>query len=108
LKNNEEKGGRKKGRGNSKKKRYTLCLYITGNTVRSLRSIQRLRDLCEKHLAGKYDLKVVDIVQQPELASEGQIIAAPTLIKRFPPPLTRLVGDLSDQQRVELALNLRG
>jgi len=74
--------------------------------VRSLKSIEYLRNLCETHLKGRYDLKVVDICQQPQLAAEGQILAAPTLVKRFPLPLRRLVGDFSNRRRVEMALNL--
>jgi circadian clock protein KaiB len=83
-----------------------LYLYVTGNTVRSLKSIAYLRNLCETRLKGRYDLKVVDICQQPQLAAEGQILAAPTLVKRFPLPLRRLVGDFSNRQRVEMALSL--
>jgi circadian clock protein KaiB len=81
-------------------------LYVAGNTVRSLKSIEYLRNLCETRLKGRYDLKVVDICQQPQLAAEGQILAAPTLVKRFPLPLRRLVGDFSNRQRVEMALSL--
>ena len=103
------KAGDKRARGKNQVKeepRYSLYLYVTGNTVRSIRSIQRLREICDKHLKGKYELKVIDICQQPELASESQILAAPTLIKRMPLPLLRLVGDLSNQQRLSIALGL--
>jgi circadian clock protein KaiB len=88
--------------------RYTLRLYITGQTPRSLRSIENLRRLCEKYLKGQFDLQIIDIYQQPALAAEGQIIAAPTLIKTMPLPLRRLVGDFSDQKRVVLGLDLKG
>jgi circadian clock protein KaiB len=71
-----------------------------------LRSIENLRHLCEKHLKGRYDLEVVDIYQQPSLAKEMQILAAPTLVKALPLPLRRLVGDFSDQSRVVLGLDL--
>jgi circadian clock protein KaiB len=87
--------------------RYILRLYITGQTPRSLRSIENLRGLCEKYLKGKFDLEIIDIYQQPALAAEGQIIAAPTLIKAMPLPLRRLVGDFSDQERVVLGLDLQ-
>jgi|ERR1700682_3642481 len=87
--------------------RYLLRLYVTGQTPRSLRSIENLRDLCEKYLKNRYDLEVVDIYQQPALAAEGQIIAAPTLIKAMPLPLRRLVGDFSNQERVVLGLDLQ-
>ncbi len=87
--------------------RYILRLYVTGQTPRSLRSIENLRKLCEKYLKGQFDLEVIDIYQQPALAAEGQIIAAPTLIKTMPLPLRRLVGDFSDQDRVVLGLDLK-
>jgi circadian clock protein KaiB len=87
--------------------RYVLRLYITGQTARSMRSIENLRGLCEKYLKDQFDLVVIDIYQQPALAAEGQIIAAPTLIKTMPLPLRRLVGDFSDQKRVVLALDLK-
>lgn len=86
---------------------YILRLYITGQTPRSLQSIENLRGLCEKYLKGKFDLEIIDIYQQPALAAEGQIIAAPTLIKAMPLPLRRLVGDFSDQERVVLGLDLQ-
>ena len=98
-------------RHNAKKipavEKYLLRLYVTGQTGRSLKSIENLKRLCEKYLKGRFDLEVVDIYQQPALASEGQIIAAPTVIKLLPPPLRRLVGDFSDQHRVVLGLDLK-
>jgi circadian clock protein KaiB len=87
--------------------RYVLRLYITGQTPRSLRSIENLRKLCEKYMKGQFDLEIIDIYQQPALAAAGQIIAAPTLIKTMPLPLRRLVGDFSDQNRVVLGLDLK-
>ena len=87
--------------------RYMLRLYITGNTPMSGRAIENLRHLCEKHLPGRYDLEVIDISQQPLLASREQIIAAPTLIKKLPEPLRKFVGDLSDADKILLGLNLQ-
>lgn len=86
--------------------RFVLRLYVTGTTARSMRAIANLRRLCEQHLAGRYDLQVVDVYQQPELAAREQLVAAPTLVKESPLPLRRLVGDLSDQQRVLAGLDL--
>jgi circadian clock protein KaiB len=86
--------------------RYALRLYITGQTPRSRQSVENLRALCDKYIPGKFDLEVVDIYQQPAMAAAGQIIAAPTLIKRMPLPLRRLVGDFSDQERVILGLDI--
>ena len=84
-----------------------MRLYITGQTPRSAASIRNVRDLCEKFLYGRFDLKVIDLYQRPELAREEQVIATPTLIKRFPLPSRRLVGDLSDIKKVLLALDLK-
>jgi len=84
-----------------------LRLYVTGTTPQSLRAIANLRRLCEKHLAGRYDLEVIDIYQQPERAAAADILAAPTLIKQLPPPLRRLVGDLSNEERILVGLNLQ-
>ena len=91
----------------SQEPKYVLRLYITGSTPRSSRSIFNLRNLCEDRLMGRYQLEVVDIYQQPELARAQQIIAAPTLIKSLPLPLRRLVGDLSDRERVLVGLDLK-
>lgn len=88
-------------------RKYFLRLYITGSTERSTRAIQNIRAVCEKYLKNSYELEVIDVHQQPGLAREEQIIAAPTLIKRLPIPLRRIVGDLSDTQRVLVGLDLR-
>ena len=85
---------------------FVLRLYVTGTTARSTRAIANLRQLCEQHLPDRYELEVVDVYQQPELAARAQLVAVPTLIKRLPLPLRRLVGDLSDRQRVLAGLDL--
>jgi circadian clock protein KaiB len=87
--------------------KYVLRLYVTGMTPRSTEAIARIKAICEEHLAGRYELNVIDIYQQPTLARGEQIIATPTLIKKLPLPLRRLVGDLSDRERVLLGLDLR-
>jgi circadian clock protein KaiB len=86
--------------------RYTLRLYVTGATPSSGRAIANLKALCEEHLQDRYDLEVVDVYQQPHLAEEDRIMAIPTLIKRFPLPLRRMVGDLSEPKSVLLRLDL--
>jgi circadian clock protein KaiB len=91
----------------SAKEKYHLRLFVTGQTPRSVKSVENLKRLCERYLRGRYELEVIDIYQQPALASENQIIAAPTLIKNLPLPLRRLVGDFSNQDRVLLGLDLR-
>jgi circadian clock protein KaiB len=87
--------------------RYLLRLYVTGTTSKSVRAIQNVRRICEEHLQGLYELEVVDIYKNLPLARGDQIIAAPTLIKRLPTPLRRLIGDMSDEQRVLVGLDLR-
>jgi circadian clock protein KaiB len=86
--------------------KYVLRLYVTGATVRSTKAIANIRAVCEQHLKGCYDLKVVDIYQQPALAESKQIIAAPTLVKSHPLPPKRLVGDFSDRKKLLTSLNL--
>ena len=89
------------------KAKYLLRLYVTGTTGKSVRAIQNVRRICEEHLNGVYDLEVVDIYKNLPLARGDQIIAAPTLIKRLPSPLRRLIGDMSDEQRVLVGLDIR-
>jgi circadian clock protein KaiB len=91
----------------SSPEKYLLRLYVTGMTPRSTSAISRIKAICEEYLKGRYELEVIDIYQQPSLAKGEQIIAAPTLIKKLPLPLRRLVGDLSNKQRVLLGLDLR-
>jgi circadian clock protein KaiB len=85
---------------------YQLRLYITGTTPRSSQAIANIRALCDEFLTGHYDLEVIDIYQQPTEAAKEQIIAAPTLIKELPNPPKRLIGDLSDRDRVMVGLSL--
>jgi circadian clock protein KaiB len=87
--------------------RYVLRLYVTGTTVHSSRAIVNIRKICEEHLKGRYDLEVVDISQNPELARGEQVIAAPTLIKKLPLPLRRFIGDMSQTERILVGLELR-
>ena len=86
---------------------YVLRLYITGMTPRSAEALASIKAICEKHLAGRYALEVIDLYQHPALAREDQIIAAPTLIKQLPAPLRRLVGNLAHEERVLVGLDLQ-
>jgi circadian clock protein KaiB len=86
--------------------RYVLRLYVTGMTNRSTRAITNLRAICDEYLEGRYDLEVIDIYQQPALTKGEQIIAAPTLIKKLPLPVRRIIGDMSNPERVLLGLHL--
>ena len=87
--------------------RHLLRLYVTGTTAGSTRAIQQVRRVCDEHLAGRYDLEVIDIYQLPSLAKHDQIIATPTLIKVLPAPLRRLIGDMSSINRVLFGMDIR-
>ena len=89
------------------KPRYRLRLYIAGMTPRSARALANIAEICEQYLKGRYDLQIIDLYQQPVLAAGDQIIAVPTLIKKLPPPLRRLIGDLSDREQVLIGLDLK-
>jgi circadian clock protein KaiB len=86
--------------------RYILRLYVAGMTSRSARAVENVRAFCEKHLEGRYELQVIDVYQQPALAKSEQLIAAPTLIKKLPLPLRRLIGDMSNEERILVGLDL--
>ena len=86
--------------------RFVLRLYVSGMTTRSRQAIENIRTLCEEHLAGRYDLEIIDIYQQPELAKEGQVIAAPTLVKTLPPPLRKVIGDMGEPGRILAVLGI--
>jgi circadian clock protein KaiB len=87
-------------------KRYKLRLFITGSTPRSTRALENMRKICEENLKGQYDLEVIDVYQNPEATKELQVVATPTLVKILPEPLRRIIGDLSDTERVFAGLDL--
>ena len=86
---------------------WQLRLYIAGQTARSLAAIGNLRKICDEHLAGKYEIEVVDLLRNPRLAAGDQILAVPTLVRGLPPPLKKIIGDLSNEARVLVGLDLR-
>jgi circadian clock protein KaiB len=86
--------------------RFVLRLYVSGMTARSRQAIENIRQLCEQHLAGRYDLEIIDIYQQPGLAKDAQVIAAPTLVKTLPPPLRKIIGDMGDPGRILVVLGV--
>ena len=92
---------------NPQEKQYVLRLYVTGATPQSVRAIANVKKICEEYLKGRYELEVVDLYQQPQLAQGEQIIAAPTLIKKLPLPLRRIIGDMSESERVLVGLELK-
>lgn len=88
------------------KDRYILRLYVTGSTSRSILAIKNLKKICEEYLKGRYDLEVIDLYIKPSLATGDQIIAAPTLIKKNPLPFRRIIGDMSNKEKVLFGLDL--
>jgi circadian clock protein KaiB len=86
---------------------WILRLYTAGETARSAAALQNLKTICEAHLAGRYRIEVVDLVKQPQLARGDQIVAVPTLVRRLPPPMKRIIGDLSNEISVLVGLDLR-
>ena len=93
--------------GTDSEEHYVLRLYVTGMTPRSTEAFASIKAICDERLQGRYELEVIDIYQHPQLAIDEQIIAVPTLVKKLPAPLRRLVGDLSNKDRVLLGLDLR-
>ena len=89
-------------------KKYMLKLFVTGQTPRSELAIENLRRICEEGFSNEYTLIVVDILKQPQLAEDEKILATPTVIKELPPPIRRIIGDLSDKEKVLLGLDLVG
>lgn len=87
--------------------RWELRLYVAGQTPRSLAAFANLKKICEEHLAGKYRIEVIDLMENPSLARDHQILAIPTLVRKLPPPLKKIIGDLSNTERVLVGLDLR-
>jgi len=86
---------------------WTLRLYVAGQTPRSLAAFDNLKRLCEERLKGHYSIEVIDLLKNPRLAKDDQILAIPTLVRRLPPPVRRIIGDLSNTERVLVGLDLR-
>ena len=86
---------------------WDLCVYVTDQSPKCLRAIGNLRRACEEHLAGRYTIEIVDLLENPRRAADDQILAVPTVVRRFPAPIRKLVGDLSDGDRLLLGLELR-
>lgn len=88
--------------------RWNLRLYVAGQTPKSLAAFSNLKRLCEEHLAGRYHIEVIDLLKQPQLAQGDQIVALPTLVRKLPEPIKRIVGDLSSAERVVVGMDLHG
>jgi circadian clock protein KaiB len=85
---------------------YQLRLYVAGQTAKSLAAVTNLKRVCEEHLAGRYEISVIDLLQNPQMAAGDQILAIPTLVRRLPEPLKRIIGDLSNLQKVLVGLDI--
>ena len=90
-----------------KGKEWKLRLYVAGESARSMAARRNLETICEKHLAGRYKIEVINLMEHPQLARGDQIVALPTLVRRLPPPMKKIIGDLSDEERVLVGLDLR-
>jgi circadian clock protein KaiB len=87
--------------------RYILKLFITGRSTRSEAAIEMLQRICDYDLAGQFELVIVDVLEHPEEAEEGRILATPTVVKELPPPIRKVIGDLSDREKVLIGLDIR-
>jgi len=87
--------------------RWELRLYVAGQTPKSLAAFANLQEICEKHMKGQYSIEVIDLQKNPQLAAGDQIVAIPTLIRKLPPPMKKIIGDLSNTERVLVGLDLR-
>jgi circadian clock protein KaiB len=92
---------------NADDERWELRLYVAGQTDKSIRAIGNLKRICEEHLRGRYSIEVIDLMDRPQLAEGDQILAVPTLVRRLPEPIKKIIGDLSNEQRVLVGLDVR-
>ena len=98
---------RAKGVKNKVRKQWALRLYVAGMTARSAAAFANLKKICEEHMPGQYSIEVIDLVKNPKLAGGDQIIAVPTLVRKLPMPVRKIIGDLSNTERVLVGLDLR-
>jgi circadian clock protein KaiB len=96
------------GRSAGKSGSWDLCLYVAGQTPKSVEALSNLKDLCEQHLAGQYRIRVIDLIEKPHLARTDEIVAIPTLVRKLPAPIRKIIGNLSNTERVLVGLNIEG
>ncbi len=106
MKDDDSGGGTPSPRVGKKAAAWELRLYVAGQTPRAVAAFSNLKKLCEEHLAGQYSIEVIDLLERPQLAQGDQILAIPTLVRRLPPPLRKIIGDLSNTERVLVGLDL--
>lgn len=90
----------------TKEKKWELKLYVAGKTEKSVMALTNLKRYCEEHLKGQYKIEVIDLMERPQLAEGDQILAVPTLVRKVPEPIRKIIGDLSDQEKVLVGLNI--
>ena len=100
-------GKRKKAKTDATKEIWNLRLYVAGQTQKSITAFANLKKICDEHLEGKYDIEVIDLLKNPKLAKGDQIVAIPTLVRKLPEPLKRIIGDLANTERVLVGLDIR-
>jgi circadian clock protein KaiB len=100
-------GKRKKAKADSPEEIWNLRLYVAGQTSKSITAFANLNKICEEHLAGKYRIEVIDLLKNPQLAKGDQIIAVPTLVRKLPEPIKRIIGNLANTERVLVGLDIR-
>lgn len=102
-----KKSQTKKSQKPSRKAEWELRLYVAGQTERSIKAFENLKNICEEHLKGKYLIEVIDLLKNPQLARGDQIVAIPTLVRKLPQPVRKIIGDLSNTEKVLIGLDLR-
>jgi circadian clock protein KaiB len=100
-------GKGKQAKTNTTERTWNLRLYVAGQTPKSIAAFANLKKICEEHLTGKYSIEVVDLLKNPQLAKGDQIVAIPTLVRKLPEPLKKIIGDLADTERVLVGLDIR-
>ncbi|HSN23213.1 MAG TPA: circadian clock KaiB family protein [Methylomicrobium sp.] len=100
-------GKNKKSKADATEEIWTLRLYVAGQTPKSIAAFTNLKKICDEHLAGKYRIEVIDLLKNPQLAKGDQIVAIPTLVRKLPEPLKRIIGDLANTERVLVGLDIR-
>jgi circadian clock protein KaiB len=107
MKTVKSRKGKALSRNTAQAPRYDLRLYVAGQTPRSLQALSNLRRICEEHLAGNYKVEIIDLLEAPQLAAGDQILAIPTLVRAIPKPARKIIGDLSNTERVLVGLDVR-
>ena len=98
---------KKRAKSSEPERQYDLRLYVAGQTPRSLQALSNLKRICEEHLAGQYRIQIIDLLKKPQLAAGDQILAIPTLVRAIPKPMRKIIGDLSNTERVLVGLDVR-